>query len=164
MFHMERGFHRLVKQFIFLSFGFVSEQVDTKKAILAALEDKKGIVTEACKSIGLSRSTYYDWLNTDPEFKKAVVDIQETAIDYVEGKLFQKISGVLMGKSDGEGAPVTYELAPSDTAIIFYLKTKAKHRGYIEKTEMDLTSLGERITGFNYLPPNDNRTDQNSPG
>lgn len=114
-----------------------------KKEILQALEDKKGIVSEACKSIGFSRSTFYDWLSNDPEFKAAVADIQETAIDYVEGKLFQKITGVSVSRGmDSEtGEPIVYEVPPSDTAIIFYLKTKAKHRGYIERQEVEYKSL-----------------------
>lgn len=140
----------------------MSEQLDTKKQILEALEAKHGIVTEACKSIGLSRSTFYDWLKNDAEFKAAVTDIQETAIDYVEGKLFQKISGVSVSRTEDSqtGEPIVYEVPPSDTAIIFYLKTKAKHRGYIERSEMDLTSLGQQIQGFNYVPPNDSNTVQ----
>lgn len=125
-------------------------QVDIKKEILQALEDKHGIVSEACKSIALARSTFYDWLKNDPEFKAAVAEIQETAIDYVEGKLFQKISGVSMGKHDDKGEIYVYEVPPSDTAIIFYLKTKAKHRGYIERneTEHSGTLAIQQITGM----------------
>lgn len=111
---------------------------DTKKKVLEALEEKHGIVSEACRSIGLARSTYYDWINSDPDFKKAVNDVNEAAIDYVEGRLFQKISGITMkGKGSSDDEPATYEVPPSDTAIIFYLKTKAKHRGYVEKTEQE---------------------------
>lgn len=109
-----------------------------KKTVLEALEISKGIVTDACKATQLPRSTFYNWLNTDSEFKLAVDDIQEVAIDYVEGKLFEKIQGVTVkgkGKDDDEGEPPTYELPPSDTAIIFYLKTKAKRRGYVERQE-----------------------------
>lgn len=122
------------------------EQLDTKKAILEALEDKFGIVTEACRSIGLSRSTYYDWLKNDPEFKQSVEDITDTAIDYVEGKLFEKIGGVDVQTFNSKGEPTIYSQPPSDTAIIFYLKTKAKKRGYIEKTEVGLTdSQGQDV-------------------
>jgi hypothetical protein len=108
---------------------------NNKKEILEALEKYKGIVTNACGSIGLARSTYYNWLNEDSEFKAAVDEIQETAIDFVEGKLMQKIDGVTMlGKGDDED--VTYVLPPDTTAIIFYLKTKGKKRGYVERTEV----------------------------
>lgn len=130
----------------------MSEQVDTKKEILGALETKYGIVSEACRSIGLSRSTFYDWLSNDSEFKASVDEIKETALDYVEGKLFQKISGVTM-KGKGPDEEDVFQLAPSDTAIIFYLKTKGRGRGYIEHSTMDVTSGGEKINGFNYVPP-----------
>jgi hypothetical protein len=107
-----------------------------KKTVLKALEESKGIVTDACKAVDMPRSTFYLWCSTDPEFKSAVDDIQELAIDYVEGKLFQKIEGVkVASKTDDEDNPIVYSLPPSDTAIIFYLKTKAKKRGYIERFE-----------------------------
>jgi hypothetical protein len=110
-----------------------------KKKVLEALEMCNGIVTAACLSCDMPRSTFYLWLKNDPEFKEAVEDIQEIAIDFVESKLFEKINGVVVkGKGEykeGEDPPV-YEIPPSDTAIIFYLKTKAKKRGYIERTEV----------------------------
>lgn len=111
-------------------------QVDTKKAILEALETYHGIVTDSCASIGLARSTFYDWLKTDPEFKAAVDEIQDTALDFVESKLFQKINGVSVQTYNSKGEPEVYEQPPSDTAIIFYLKTRGKKRGYIERNEI----------------------------
>jgi hypothetical protein len=109
-----------------------------KKEVVEALKDCYGIVTDACKKTDVPRSTFYKWLNEDSEFKKAVDDTQEEAIDFVEGKLFQKINGVLVKKAEDEdGEPIVYDLPPSDTAIIFYLKTKAKKRGYVERTEVE---------------------------
>ena len=102
-----------------------------KENLVIALSECYGIVTDACKKCDVPRSTYYSWLNGDPEFKKAVDDTQEQAIDFVEGKLFSKINGVAMQGEEGE----VYYQAPSDTAIIFYLKTKAKKRGYVERQE-----------------------------
>lgn len=89
-----------------------------KKSMIQALEKANGIVSTAVKNVGINRSTHYDWYKNDQEYKDAVDDIQEGSIDFVEDALFQKISG------------------GDTTAIIFYLKTKAKHRGYIEKSEM----------------------------
>lgn len=105
-----------------------------KKNIIQALKDCYGIVTDACRKANVPRSTYYKWLNEDPDFKAAVEDTQEEAIDFVEGKLFQKINGVKIGKLD-DGELNVYDQPPSDTAIIFYLKTKAKKRGYVERQE-----------------------------
>jgi hypothetical protein len=91
---------------------------NTKKKLLEALEEHKGIISIACKAIGINRSSYYDWIAKDEEFKKAVDEIQDVAIDFVESKLFQQID---------EGNP---------TSTIFYLKTKAKQRGYVERQEI----------------------------
>lgn len=108
-----------------------------KEEILKSLEENNGIVTVSCANIGLARSTYYKWLSEDSEFKAAVDEIQDVAIDYVESKLFEKIKGVSISKGfDEEGNPIVYDVPPSDTAIIFYLKTKAKKRGYIERQEV----------------------------
>lgn len=108
-----------------------------KSKLLEALELSNGIVTSACASIGCPRSTYYKWLNEDAEFKAAVDEIQDVAIDFVESKLMEKINGVTTQTYNSKGEPVIYEQPPSDTAIIFYLKTKAKKRGYVERTEID---------------------------
>ena len=107
-----------------------------KSKLLEALEKSNGIVTIACASIDCPRSTYYNWYNTDAEFKLAVDEIQDVAIDFVEGKLMEKVNGVTV-QVETKGGPVIYEQAPSDTAIIFYLKTKGKKRGYVERTEID---------------------------
>lgn len=96
-----------------------SDKTDTrKKAFLQALEKNLGIVTQTAKAVGIHRSTYYDWIQTDPEFRDAAEEIQEVALDFVEGKLLKRIND------------------ESDTAILFYLKTKGKHRGYVERTEV----------------------------
>lgn len=89
-----------------------------KKAMIEALTKSLGVVTQACNKVGIARSTHYKWYDEDPDYKKAVDDTAEIAIDFVESKLFKNIDG---------GNP---------TAQIFYLKTKAKNRGYIERSEI----------------------------
>lgn len=107
-----------------------------KKAMIEALKKSLGIVSTACETCDISRQTHYRWLTEDENYKEQVEDISEAAIDFVESKLYEKIEGIQMGKQV-DGHTVVYDLAPSDTAIIFYLKTKAKKRGYIERTETD---------------------------
>jgi hypothetical protein len=126
--------------------------VDTiKEKYLECLEQYKGIVTDSCKAANVPRSTYYKWYNTDEEFKQAVDEIQDVAIDWVESKLFEKIEGVTGSKGfDDEGNEITYTIPPSDTAILFYLKCKAKKRGYIESQNLNLNGdlTVKTITGM----------------
>ena len=88
-----------------------------KKVFLESLEKALGVVTTACKTTGVGRTTYYDWLRDDPEFKKQVDDIQNVALDMAESQLHKQI------------------LDGNTSATIFYLKTKGKKRGYVERTE-----------------------------
>ncbi len=86
-----------------------------KKEFLEELARGYGIIATACEKAGVSRTTYYRWYNADREFKEKADEITETQVDFVESKLLSLIS---------EG---------DTTAIIFYLKTKGKKRGYNEK-------------------------------
>lgn len=112
-------------------------KVDNKTRMLQELEKSKGIVSIAAARCGLSRTNHYKWYEQSVKYKKAVDDINEAAIDHVESKLLEKIDGVQVVGTDHKGLPVVYGIPPSDTAIIFYLKTKGKKRGYIEKQEID---------------------------
>ena len=103
----------------------VRDTQDSKKKMLEALEYNLGIVSTSCASSDVSRATHYRWLQEDPEYKAYVQDIHEAAIDFVEGQLYAKIKD-------------------KDTAsIIFYLKSKAKHRGYIERQQVEVTDTKE---------------------
>jgi hypothetical protein len=98
-----------------------NKSLQYKKELIVAMELCHGIVSDACKSVGVSRVTYYDYYNNDPEFKTSIDEIDGSVLDFVEGKLFK-----LIEKGDV-------------AAILFYLKTKGKRRGYIEKSEIDHT-------------------------
>lgn len=108
-----------------------------KKAMIEALKKSLGVVKTACEAVRISRQTHYRWLEEDPDYKQATEDIGEEAIDFVESQLFEKIKGITVSNSDDDqGKSKVYTVPPSDTAIIFYLKTKGKKRGYIERTEL----------------------------
>ena len=98
-----------------------------KKAIIEALEKSLGVVTTACRTVGIGRTQFYQWLKDDEDFANEVNDIQNIALDYAESQLHKQI---------GEG---------STAATIFYLKTKGKKRGYVERQE---------ITGADGMPTN----------
>jgi ACT domain-containing protein len=57
-----------------------SEQLK-KENLLKALEKSLGIVSTACVSIGISRTTYYKYYNEDKEFKQSVDSIGDIALD-----------------------------------------------------------------------------------
>lgn len=96
-----------------------TEQTEhNKKAMLRALEQSLGVVTTACKIVGIGRTTHYMWLEQDDEYKKAVDEIQDVTIDFAESQLHKQIK-------DG-----------NVSATIFFLKTKGKKRGYIESQEI----------------------------
>ena len=92
-----------------------------KNNILDAMVHSLGNVSEVCNKLNISRTTFYNYYNNDIEFKGKVDDIKNIALDFVESKLIGKIK---------EGDIV---------AILFYLKTQGKKRGYIERQETELT-------------------------
>jgi hypothetical protein len=93
-----------------------------KRSLLDALEQSLGIITTACKIVGCNRSTFYGHYSRDSEFRAAVDDIQNITLDFAESQLHKQIK---------EG---------NVTATIFYLKTKGKKRGYIERREVEMTA------------------------
>lgn len=88
-----------------------------KKNFLEALKKSLGVITPACNLVGIGRKTYYRWIESDPEFYKEVQDIENISLDFAESKLHELIN-------DG-----------NCSATIFYLKTKGKERGYVERYE-----------------------------
>lgn len=90
-----------------------------KKAMLEALEKSLGVVTTAAKVAGIDRSTHYEWIKTDPDYKDSVDSLSDVALDFAESQLHKQIQ-------NGEV-----------TSTIFYLKTKGKKRGYVERTEVE---------------------------
>lgn len=89
--------------------------------MLEALERSLGIVSTAAGKAGIHRATHYKWLKEDAEYQKAVQLVNERTLDFVESHLHTLIT----------------ELNPA--AIIFYLKTKGKARGYVERSEVEVT-------------------------
>lgn len=96
--------------------------VQLKKKVLQKLEDCLGVITTACKLSNCSRTQFYEWVRTDKEFEAAVKEIGEVALDVAESQLHKLM------------------LNDNPAAVIFYLKTKGKHRGYIERQEFKINN------------------------
>jgi hypothetical protein len=95
------------------------DKLETKKqTFIECLKANIGNITKACEQLQISRQTYYNWLN-DAEFRENINNIDEFILDRVEQALLTQIeNGNIAG-------------------IIFYLKTKGKKRGYVEKAEVE---------------------------
>ena len=112
-----------------------------KKELLFSLTKTLGIVSSACETLGISRTTYYKYYNEDAEYKKQVDDIGEATIDFAESKLFELIK------------------SGNTAATIFFLKTKGKKRGYVEKQEINHNS--NNITGIKLISDCETVEDKN---
>ena len=88
---------------------------DAEKKFIKELKSNRGIVGAACRSLGICRATYYNWKKKHPDFAEAAESEISAQVDFVEEKLLDLIDS-------GETA-----------AIIFYMKTKGRDRGYGEK-------------------------------
>ena len=98
-----------------------------------ALVDCRGMVTYAAKQLGTTYDNLTRYIKANPKLESLIVALQERRLDFAESKL-----DALIEKED-------------KTAIIFFLKTKGKKRGYIEDEKMDLSKLTQPIT-FIYQP------------
>ena len=96
-----------------------TEQIK-KDLMIDALVKTLGVVTPACKLVKVWRTTHYQWLIDDEVYKQRVEDVGNIAIDFAESSLHKQIQD------------------HDTTATIFYLKTKGKKRGYIEKIEWEI--------------------------
>jgi len=85
-----------------------------QKDFLKVLKAKACNISAACEAFGISRETHYEWL-TNLTYKKEYESIQESLIDFAESQLLKNIQS---GK---------------ETSLIFFLKCRGKHRGYLER-------------------------------
>ena len=122
-----------------------------KDAMLQALTTSLGNVTEAAAAVGMSRETHYDWLKNDPEYNAAVASLKNVALDFAESQLKKLMEGAERQALTHDGEIVTIKDAPNTSAVIFYLKTQGKQRGYIERQELstEIKSINITIDGTN---------------
>lgn len=101
-----------------------------KKKMLLSMEKSLGVVSVAAKQAGISRNTHYRWMKEDPEYKSAIEELENVTLDFAESKLHEQI------------------IEGNVTAIIFFLKTKGKVRGYIERQEVRIQDERPDLSGI----------------
>lgn len=83
--------------------------------------EKKGCnITATCSALNISRKTFYEWKEKKKKLAEGLEAAEESIIDFAESKLVEHINN-----NDVQ-------------ALIFFLRTKGKKRGYVEKTETDV--------------------------
>lgn len=94
-----------------------------EKQAITILKKKAGNVSLTCEAMNMSRDTFYEWKKKSIEFAAAVEEVNESLIDFVESKLMENINN------------------NDNASTIFFLKTKGKQRGYVEKQEIEHSGL-----------------------
>ena len=94
------------------------KKIPSKDALIEALREGDGNMASAARKFNCSRTTVWSYVDSDPELRSLVEELNETFIDEAESQLYKHIR---------EGNIV---------ATIFFLKTKARHRGYSERLEL----------------------------
>lgn len=83
--------------------------------------EKKGCnITATCTALGISRKTFYEWKEKKKKLAEGLEAAEEAIIDFAESKLVEHINN------------------DDVQALIFFLRTKGKKRGYVEKTVTDV--------------------------
>lgn len=90
---------------------------------IAEIYKKKGCnITAACAALNITRQTFYTRKAKSKKLQELVEEADESLLDFAESKLVEHIN-------NGD-----------ITSLIFFLKTKGKKRGYVERTEHDVNA------------------------
>lgn len=102
----------------------------TVAEVIEALKKSSGYVSGAAARLNCSTSMIYNYISEFPEIAEAKQDLEEKNLDVAEIALQEAI------------------LTKNMTAIIFFLKTKGKGRGYVEHTTIGGTGPEGEIVVF----------------
>lgn len=89
----------------------------TAEEVIGALREARGYISKAGSLLGVTPQTVYNYRKRWRSVEEAWQTIREERHDFVENALHKQIA---------EG---------NITAIIFYLKTQARERGYVEQID-----------------------------
>lgn len=95
----------------------------TKEQVSTALTDANGFVTIAAKNLRCQTCTVNEYIKRFPELKAVLDDARAATLDVAESQLMKLIE---------QG---------NVTAIIFFLKTQGRTRGYQEKIIQETTNI-----------------------
>lgn len=100
-------------------------------------------MTATAKALRMERTALYGYVANDPELEAALKQVKEETIDWAEDQLLRQMRGYTYKEEfvginkDGIHKTTIERVMPADTgAIIFFLKTRGKDRGYGQRVEL----------------------------
>jgi hypothetical protein len=101
----------------------------TELDIENALRASGGFISRAARRLGKDHSSISQRIKKSPRLQEVLNEILESQLDIAEDQLMKLMAEGSLG------------------AICFYLKCKGKHRGYVEKQEINFTGFQICVTG-----------------
>lgn len=102
------------------------------------IDEKRGNVASIARALGVSRGTVWNRIQESERLQTKLNDARETMIDNAESTLYDRALG------------------GDITALIFFLKTQGKHRGYSERQEVTGADGGAIVLKVVYQDGTDN--------
>ena len=97
-----------------------------KKILPEVLKKYLGNVSKTIDELGIARITYYEWYNSDEQFRARCDEVNERILDFSESMLFRKID---------EG---------DTNAIKYHLNCKGRARGYGNVSQVEIGNKDEQ--------------------
>ncbi len=108
---------------------------DAQRAFLAVYGEM-GVIRRACKVAGVGRTTHYDWMEANPEYRRAFENAQEDAADNLEAEVYRRaVKGVRKPIGWYKGEAGGYVREYSDLLLMFRLKALRPEK-YRERVEV----------------------------
>ena len=136
---------------------------DVKDDIISCIREGDSNIL-ACKRVGISKSTFYEWLESYPDFsdslKKARKEFRETILKKLEQSLWKRAAGYEVEEVKNEyrtlrdGGEVlvksskTTKHFPPDTGALIFALTNLNSDKWKNRQDNRL-SVDDSITGFN---------------
>jgi hypothetical protein len=99
----------------------------TCQQVAKALKTSKGLIYLAAHKLGCTGRTIRNYLNRYPSLREVIADCRERRLDTGEQRLDEAVE-----RGDA-------------WAVQFFLRMQGKHRGYFDKTHVDLNAVDTAI-------------------
>ena len=135
---------------------------DVKDNIISCIREGDSNIL-ACKKVGISKSTFYEWLESYPDFsdslKKARKEFRETIVQTLEQSLWKRAAGYEIEESKNEyrtlkdGSKVLVKSSkitkhfPPDTGALIFALTNLDPENWKNRQDNRL-SVDDGISGF----------------